>query len=237
MSNNQIQNDADGQSSAYTSWCLVNASTACRALGVFFSNIEFWGPLSDTRTPAWRERVVQHQNALVMLILVAYIDYVFWLMKAMAQSRDCIPTAQFDSMLLAADYVKDHAKRCLTSLQGLSMDRYVASHNKLGILLRSLISELNQMKRVPGLLRILRDGELTLEMQEDFEAVLHTFKNVHVLSGWYLEGMSVRDMVVTDRDLPTSIIEAKLRVMECVPLPEDGNYADLWAQTNFRGES
>jgi len=180
---------------------------------------------------------VQHQNALVMLILVAYIDYVFWLMKAMAQSRDCIPTAQFDSMLLAADYVKDHAKRCLTSLQGLSMDRYVASHNKLGILLRSLISELNQVKRVPGLLRILRDGELTLEMQEDFEAVLHTFKNVHVLSGWYLEGMSVRDMVVTDRDLPTSIIEAELRVMECVPLPEDGNYADLWAQTNFRGES
>jgi len=43
--------------------------------------------------------------------------------------------------------------------------------------------------------------------------------------------------MVIDQDLPTSIIEAELRVMECVPLPEDGDYADLWAQTNFRGES
>ena len=237
MSNNQIQNDADGQASAYTSWCLVNASTACRALGVFFSNIEFWGLLSETRNPVWRERAVQHQMPLVMLMWVAQLDYVYWILKAVDEDRECIPKSQFDSMFLAAGYVQNRVIMWLTSLQGPNMDRYAASQGKLNLLIECFRIECSKVHKVPDLIRTFRDGALTPQLQKDVEAMLLMFKNVHVLSRWYLEGMSVRDIMVTDQDLPTSIIEAKLRVMECVPLPEDGNYADLWAQTNFRGES
>ena len=81
MSDNHNSN-ANSNVSAYTKECLVNASVSCRALVEIYSNLEYWVNMEVKTVHAERERASQNRENLVVISVIAALDYGFWLFKA-----------------------------------------------------------------------------------------------------------------------------------------------------------
>ena len=216
---------------AYTKECLEAASLTSIAAAEIMANIEYQEKVSQNATPELREQALDKQSALVVVMILTMIDYVFWIIKAKQDDNGCISTAESEGMRQAGDNI------CASVIELMGRPnflQFIQDDDKTSALWTRLNKACVKLLEFRGLIESIALNEAPVDAG-DAATALSILDDIHQHSSEYLD-YTIMDLLETDRPIPPTSLRADFRVLEVAEVeytPFGYDYVVIWSEVNF----